>query len=108
MGPCHAETGSPGGTGHYYTEGSRDTPLHVWIFALCCIGWSWMVQSIYYLTFDLKIVPSHQAGEEEGKLGGLYIFFCELCQPIIEQKIRRNSCGIWVILASFRSKTLAR
>ena len=34
MGPCHAEIGFPGGMVHYYTEGSRDTPLHVCLFGL--------------------------------------------------------------------------
>ena len=69
-----------------------------------------MVKTIYYLTFqiDLKIDPSHQDGEEQGKLGGLYVLFCGLCQPIIKQKIKSNSCGIWVILDSFRSKDLTR
>ena len=83
MGPCHAETGSPGGTGHYYTEVSRDTPLHVWILALCWIGWSWMVQAVYDLKsrIELKIGPSHKAGEEQGKLGGVYIFFAVYVSP---------------------------
>ena len=65
MDPCHAETESPGGTGNYYTEGSRDTTLHVWILELCWIGWLLMVQTIYNLTLriDLKIGPSHQASE---------------------------------------------
>ena len=91
MGPCHAETGYPGGTGHNYTEGSRDTPLHVWILALCWISWSWIVQTIYDFTLriDLNIFPSHQAGEEQGKLGGMHIFFCEICHPIIEQKMKK-------------------
>ena len=110
MGPSHAETGSPGGTGHYYTDVSRDTPLHVWIIALCLISGSCMVQTIYDLTLqiELKIGPSHQAGEEQGKLGCLHRFFSEICQPIIKHKIKRNSCVIWVILDSFRSKTFAR
>ena len=84
MGPCHAETGSPGGKGHYYTEGSRDTPLHIWILSLCWIVWSWMVQTIHDLTLriELNIVPSHQAGEEQGKLGGLHRFFCDFYHPI--------------------------
>ena len=49
-----------------------------------------MVQTIYDLTLriDLKIFPSYQDGEEQGKIGCLHRLFCELCQPIIEQKIR--------------------
>ena len=66
MGPHHADTGSPGGTGHDNIEGSKDTPLHVWLHALCWIGWSWMVRPIYdsTLQIDLKNGPGRQAGEE--------------------------------------------
>ena len=72
MDPCHAETESPGGTGNYYTEGSRDTTLHVWFLVICCIGQSFMVQTIYDLTqrIEINIGPSHQSGEEQDKLGG--------------------------------------
>ena len=96
MGPCHAETGSPSGTGHYYIGGSRDTPLHVELLGICWIVWLWMVQTIYNLTLqiDLKIDPSHQAGEEKFKLGSLHRFFCDLCQTIIKRKMKSNSCGI--------------
>ena len=58
--------------GHDDIEGSRDTLLHVWRIVLCCIGWSWMMQKIYYLTsrIDIKIGPSYQDGEEQGKIEG--------------------------------------
>ena len=58
--------------GHDDIEGSRDKLLHVLRIVLCWIGWSWMVQTIYYLTsrIDLKIGPSHQDGEEQGNIEG--------------------------------------
>ena len=72
MGPLHAEIGSLCGTGHDYTEGSIYNPIHVWLLTLSWIGWSWMVRPIHDSTsqIDIKIGPSHKAGEERSKLGG--------------------------------------
>ena len=72
MVPCHAETWFPGGTGHYYIEGSRDTLIDVYIHALCCIGGLWMVKPIYASTLgiDLNIISSNQSGYQQGKLCG--------------------------------------
>ena len=66
MGPCHSETGYPGGMGYDYIEGSRDKLLDVWLHALCWIGGSWMVQPIYESTsvIDIKIGLNNQAGKE--------------------------------------------
>ena len=72
MVPFHEETGSLCGKVHDYTEGSIDKPLCVWLHALCWIGGLWMVYLIYELTsvIGIRILPSHQAGEEQGNLGG--------------------------------------
>ena len=50
MVPCPVETVSIGGTGHGDTEGSIDTPLHVWLLVFYWIGWLWVMQKNYYLT----------------------------------------------------------
>ena len=62
MSPFHVETGSPGGTVHAYTEGSRDTLLDIWLHTLYWISGLGMTQPIYESTslIDGKIVPSHQ------------------------------------------------
>ena len=40
MVPFHAEIRSTSGTRHVDTEGSIDTPLHVWFLEHFWIGWS--------------------------------------------------------------------
>ena len=70
MGHYHAEIYYPGRTGHQYTEGSKYIPLAVWLLALYVIGWSWMVRPVYdsISIIYIKIVPSNQKDEEQGKL----------------------------------------
>ena len=56
----------------------------------------------------LRMAQVIKRARNEASLEGLRNFFCWLCQHIIERKIKNNSCGIWMRLDSFRSKTRTR
>ena len=89
---CQEELGCPGEMGYDNKEGSRDTLVHVWLHALCWIGWLWMVLPIYGLTaqLTLRMAQVIKRARNEASLEGLGRFFCELCQHMIERKIKKE------------------
>ena len=86
---------------HYYMYGSLNT------FGLVGREWrAWFI--IWHREMTLILAQVIKMIRNKEILEGLHRLFCELCQHIIEQKIKSNSCRIWVILASFIRNTLAR
>ena len=73
------------------------------------VGRGWCDQfMIWHQKLTLRTAHAINQARIKESLEGLQSFFCELHHHIIGQKIKRSSCGIWIRLDSFRSKTHER